>query len=196
MNSVFHEPHDKSLLAAQAAHPAQFPRFYTCTGKKNSIKISLVNPPFPLVAEIPLKAVQCRGLWGIMEWLQTLGLEHIEAEFGWEGLAVQGRMCLARVLMLEDAQSGQKCDFGMMHVQGRAAVRQRRTVTVFFTVWCLKDQVEAPGWEEQGAVLALRHPLLPSSLPGFDLFFCLSKSQNLALTSSNRCCFLYNGPNF
>lgn len=74
-----------------------------------------------------------------------MGLEHIEAEFGWEGLAVQGRMCLARVLMLEDAQSGQKCDLGMMHVQGRAAVRQRRMVTVFFTVQCLKDEIEASG---------------------------------------------------
>lgn len=61
--------------------------------------------------------MQCRGLWGIMEWLQTSGLEHTEAGFGWEGLAVQGRTCLARVLMLEGAQSGQKCVLGMMHLQ-------------------------------------------------------------------------------
>lgn len=51
MNSVFHEPRDKFLLAGQAAHlacPAEFPRFffYTCAGKKNSMKINGVNPPF------------------------------------------------------------------------------------------------------------------------------------------------------
>lgn len=52
---------------------------------------------------IPLRAVQCRGLWGIMEWLQTLGLEHIEAGFVWERLEVQERMCLARVWTLAGA---------------------------------------------------------------------------------------------
>lgn len=70
--------------------PSPVPTFYTCAGKKNSIKISLANPPFPSGAEIPLKAVQCRGLWGIMEWLQTLGLEHVEAGFGWKGWQSRG----------------------------------------------------------------------------------------------------------
>lgn len=47
MTSIFHEPHDKFLLAGQAArlaHPAQFPRFILGAGKKNSIEISGANP--------------------------------------------------------------------------------------------------------------------------------------------------------
>lgn len=52
-----------------------------------------------------------------MEWLQRLGLEHIGAEFGWEGLAVQGMMCLARTLTSAGAQSSQKCVLGTVHVQ-------------------------------------------------------------------------------
>lgn len=85
------------------------PTFYTCAGKKNSIKIPPLNPP---VVEIPLKAVQCSGLWGIMVWLQTLGLEHIEAGFG----LIQGRMCLPRVLTFACSQLG-KCVLGMVQVQ-------------------------------------------------------------------------------
>lgn len=76
------------------------------------------------MAETPLKAVQCRGLWGITEWLPALGVEHVEAGFGWEGLAVQGRMCLARVLMLAGAQSAQKCVLGTVQVEEQVGREQ------------------------------------------------------------------------
>lgn len=170
------------------------PTFCTCAGKKNSIKISLVNPPFPPVTEIPLKAVQCRGLWSIVEWLQTLGLEHIGAGFGWEGLAAQGGCAWPgfwRWLVLSQVKS-----VFWVWCTGRAAGRQRRTMTVFFTVSFLKDQIEAPGWEEQGLCWCFCIPCSQARCQGSIRFFCLSKSQNLALTSSNRCCFLHNGPNF
>lgn len=44
------------------------PTFYTWAGRNNSIKISLVDPPFPPVAEIPLKAVQCSAGGSGVPW--------------------------------------------------------------------------------------------------------------------------------
>lgn len=75
MTSIFHEPHDKFLLAGQAArlaHPAQFPRFILGAGKKNSIEVSGANPLL-LWQKSPEKQWQSGGQWGITEPLPALG---------------------------------------------------------------------------------------------------------------------------
>lgn len=73
-----------------------------------------------------------------------MGLEHTEAAFGWEGLAVQRKMCLAWVFDVGWCSVRSKVCFGDGARAGRMAGRQRK-MTIFFTVSFLKDQIEAPG---------------------------------------------------
>lgn len=193
MNSIFHEPHDKFLLAGQAAclaRPAQFPRFILALERGIPLKIGGVNL-LSFCGRNPLKSSGSAG--GITEQLLALGcLEDVEAGNG-QGRAGCGRQGFWRWLMLSKVKSA--------FWRSRWAEENNDNIFhcfIFEGSGSSPRMVRGAGAGE-ASVLALLHPVLPSSLPFFQgliHFLPRWRMRNLALTSSSCCRFSYNGPNF
>lgn len=179
MNSVFHELHDKVLLAGQAV--ALLIRPSSRVWKEKFHWNRWCKSSFPPVAELPIKAVAVEGVvghhgaapgiglfgrcWG---WIR-LGIARSGEGYGWQG----------RLLMLTDAWG--RSAFWRGRWRSRWAKENKGNIPPCFT----SKWSDWRTWMVRGAgageasVWALLHPVLLSSLPFFQglmrFFFTLTE---------------------